>query len=141
MGDGFREIAARFDPRVRDLAVGARALIEDVHPGVVEVPWPRQNVVGYGVGPKKMSEHFCYVAFHKDHLNLGFNQGAELPDPEGLLGAQGRRCATRRSRRPRTSRTPPCAGCWRRPRPTGWRPGPPDGGKPSPAKDVDPSPG
>ena len=90
MGDGFREIAARFDPRVRDLAVGARALIEDVHPGVVEVPWPRQNVVGYGVGPKKMSEHFCYVAFHKDHLNLGFNQGAELPDPEGLLGGPGK---------------------------------------------------
>jgi hypothetical protein len=34
-------------------------------PDVVEVPWPRQRVIGYGVGPKKMSEHFCYVAVHK----------------------------------------------------------------------------
>ncbi len=90
VGDGFREIVARFDPRVGDLAVSARALIEDVCPEVVEVPWPRQNVVGYGVGPKKMSEHFCYLAFHGDHVNLGFNQGAELPDPEGLLGGPGK---------------------------------------------------
>jgi hypothetical protein len=57
---------------------------------VVEVPWPRQNVVGYGVGPKKVSEHFCYIAFHKDHVNLGFNQGAELPDPAALLEGPGK---------------------------------------------------
>jgi hypothetical protein len=38
-----------------------------------------------------MSEHFCYVAFHKDHVNLGSNQGAELPDPEGLLGGPGKK--------------------------------------------------
>lgn len=90
MDDGFEEITARFDPNVRDLAVRSRALIEDVYPNVVEVPWPRQNVVGYGVGPRKMSEHFCYIAFHKDHVNLGFNQGAELPDPAGLLAGPGK---------------------------------------------------
>ena len=79
-----------FDPRVRDLATRTRALIFDVYPEVVEVPWPRQKVAGYGVGPKKMSEHFCYIALHDDHVNLGFNQGAELPDPEGLLGGPGK---------------------------------------------------
>lgn len=90
MSDGFEEILSNFDPRVRGLAVRARSLIEDVYPDVVEVPWPRQNVVGYGVGPKKMSEHFCYIAVHKDHVNLGFNQGAELPDPAGLLAGPGK---------------------------------------------------
>jgi hypothetical protein len=90
VGSGFEEIAAAFEPRVRDLAVRTRALIAEVYPEVVEVPWVRQNVVGYGVGPKKMSEHFCYIAFHKDHVNLGFNQGAELPDPEGLLEGPGK---------------------------------------------------
>ena len=90
MGDGLEEMAAAFDPRVRDLAARTRALILDVYPEVVEVPWPRQNVAGYGVGPKKMSEHFCYVALHRDHVNLGFNQGAELPDPEGLLEGPGK---------------------------------------------------
>jgi hypothetical protein len=31
-------------------------------PGVTEVPWVAQKSAGYGVGPKKMSEHFCYIA-------------------------------------------------------------------------------
>jgi hypothetical protein len=90
MGNGLEEMTAAFDPRVRDLAARTRALIFDVYPEVVEVPWPRQNVVGYGVGPKKMSEHFCYIAIYNDHVNLGFNQGAELPDPEGLLEGPGK---------------------------------------------------
>jgi hypothetical protein len=90
VSSGFEQIAAAFEPRVRDLAVRTRALITEVYPEVVEVAWVRQNVVGYGVGPKKMSEHFCYIALHKDHVNLGFNQGAELPDPEGLLEGPGK---------------------------------------------------
>ena len=47
-------------------------------------------MAGYGIGPKKLSEHVCYIALHKDHVNLGFNQGAELPDPEGLLEGPGK---------------------------------------------------
>jgi hypothetical protein len=37
-----------------------------------------------------MSEHFCYISASKDHANLGFYYGAELPDPEGLLGGTGK---------------------------------------------------
>ena len=90
MSHGLKEMTAAFDPRVRDLAARTRALIFDVYPEVVEVPWPRQNVAGYGIGPKKMSEHFCYIALYDDQVNLGFNQGAELPDPEGLLEGPGK---------------------------------------------------
>jgi len=90
VGGDFERTLAPFDPRVRELALRARELIEEVYPGVVEVPWPGQGVVGYGVGPRKMSEHFSYVALHKDHVNLGFNYGAELPDPEGLLEGPGK---------------------------------------------------
>jgi hypothetical protein len=90
MSNGLKEMTAAFDPRVRDLAARTQALVFDVYPEVVEVPWPRQNVAGYGIGPKKMSEHFCYIALYDDHVNLGFNQGAELPDPEGLLGGPGK---------------------------------------------------
>jgi hypothetical protein len=90
MSNGLEEMATGFDPRVRDLAERTRALIFDVYPEVVEVSWPRQNVAGYGIGPKKMSEHFCYIALHYDHVNLGFNQGAELPDPKSLLEGPGK---------------------------------------------------
>ena len=63
----------------------------DVYPNVVEVPWSNQQTVGYGVGPKKMSEHFCYIDAHRNHVNLGFNYGADLPDPEHLLEGSGKR--------------------------------------------------
>ena len=90
MADGFEVIVADASPPVRDLARRTRALIRKVLPDVVEVPWPRQKTVGFGVGPQKMSEHFCYVAVLPDRVNLGFNYGSELPDPEGLLQGTGR---------------------------------------------------
>ena len=90
MSNGFDEIVAGVSPQARELARQARTLIEEIYPGVVEVPWPKQRVIGYGVGPKKMSEHFCYISVSKDHINLGFMYGAELPDPENLLGGTGK---------------------------------------------------
>jgi len=89
MQDGFEEILAKASPAVQELAKRTRALIKEIMPKVVEVPWPKQKYAGYGVGPKKMSEHFCYIGVFKNHINLGFNYGAELPDPENLLEGTG----------------------------------------------------
>ena len=86
----FEDVLAVSTPEIRALAQQVRALIIKVMPDVVEVPWPRQRIAGYGVGPKKMSEHFCYIAPQQGYVNLGFNYGAELPDPEGLLEGSGK---------------------------------------------------
>ena len=88
--DGFGEVIRGATPEVRVLAERVRELIRDVLPTVVEVPWPRQGVIGYGVGPRKMSEHFCYISAHRRHVTLGFYYGAELPDPDGLLEGSGK---------------------------------------------------
>jgi Domain of unknown function (DU1801) len=88
MSEGFDEVIDATDPRVRNLATRTRALIQTVMPNVVEVPWPRQRVIGYGVGPKKMSEHYAYLAVHPRHVNLGCNYGAHL-DHGGLLEGTG----------------------------------------------------
>ena len=89
MSDGFEEIVQKADPNVQTLAREAKALIAQVMPNVVEVAWPTQNIIGYGVGPKKMSEQFCYIAVFKERINLGFYYGADLPDPEHLLDGTG----------------------------------------------------
>ena len=86
----FEDTIARSSPRIQALAHQLRSLIVDVLPDVVEVPWPTQGVVGYGVGPKKQSQHFCYIAVQNDYVNLGFNYGAELPDPDQLLQGTGK---------------------------------------------------
>ena len=90
MDEGFEEIVSQADPQVAALARRAQALIEEVMPNVVKVAWPTQEIIGYGVGPKKMSEQFCYIAVLKDRINLGFYYGADLDDPENLMEGTGK---------------------------------------------------
>jgi hypothetical protein len=87
----FDEALSGSSSHVEEIARQLRDLIIEVYPEVVKVPWPEQRIVGYGVGPKKMSEHFCYIGAHRDHVNLGFYYGAELPDPKGLLEGTGKK--------------------------------------------------
>ena len=87
----FEQAIANSNFQVQEIARALRGLITDIYPEVVEVPWPKQRIVGYGVGPKKMSEHFCYIGVFSQHVNLGFYYGAELPDPEDLLEGIGKK--------------------------------------------------
>jgi hypothetical protein len=81
---------ARTTDEGRATADAVRALVHRLHPEVVEVVWPHQGTVGWGVGPKKMSEHYAYLTVHREHVNLGFYRGASLPDPAGLLTGPGK---------------------------------------------------
>ena len=89
MNEGFETIVTEAGGKVEALARGAQALIQEVMPEVVIVSWPTQRIIGYGVGPKKMSEQFCYIAVLKERINLGFYYGADLSDPENLLEGTG----------------------------------------------------
>jgi hypothetical protein len=86
----FKDALARSNPRVKQLANALRKLIREVCPEVVEVPWSRQQIIGYGVGSKKMTEHFCYIAPYGEHVNVGFNFGLALPDPDQLMEGAGK---------------------------------------------------
>lgn len=86
----FKQIIGKFNPVVQEIATALRALIFDVLAETVEVPWEVQKIIGYGTGPKKMTEHFCWIQPNKAHVNLGFNYGAELPDPDSLLEGTGK---------------------------------------------------
>ena len=86
----FEDAVAQAGSQARELAYQLRTLVAAVMPDVVEVPWPRMRMASYGVGPKKQSEHFCYISAEKDNVNLGFYYGAELPDPQGLLRGTGK---------------------------------------------------
>ncbi len=77
-------------PDLAAIATALRALIIELDAEVVEVAWSRQRIAGYGVGPRKMSEHYAYIAPQKRHVNLGLNRGALVPDPSGLLEGTGR---------------------------------------------------
>ena len=85
--DGWAQLLAQLNPDVAALLTAADDLVRRTDPDVVRVVWPHQKTVGYGVGPKKMSEHYAYIAVHPKHINLGCNYGAHLDDGGLLEGA------------------------------------------------------
>ncbi len=97
----FEQAIAGSSPQAQQLARALRTLLEEVYPNATEVPWPNQHVIGYGIGPKKMTEHFGYIGAHRDHVNLGFNYGVALPDPEGLLEGAGKKFRHVKVRKPK----------------------------------------
>ena len=89
-GHTFGDVVRDRSPEIQEIARLARALIVGTLPKITEVPWPKEGSAGYGVGQKKMSEHFCYIALQKAHVNVGFLYGVDLPDPSGLLEGSGK---------------------------------------------------
>jgi hypothetical protein len=87
----FDDILAAARPELRPVCNALRSLIASSHPRFVEVVWPRQKIASFGVGPKKMTEHYAYIGVQPSHVNLGLYHGASLNDPAGLLEGTGRR--------------------------------------------------
>ena len=85
----FEQAIETFSEEIKEIARQTRKLIYKVLPEVVEVVWIRQKNTGFGTGPKKKTEHFCWVMPATNHVNLGFNYGAELPDPKSILEGTG----------------------------------------------------
>jgi hypothetical protein len=87
----FEDILAVARPELRPLCESLRKLIASLHPGFIEIVWPKHKIASFGVGPKKMTEHYAYIAVQSSHVNLGFYRGASLPDPRGLLEGAGKK--------------------------------------------------
>lgn len=85
----FDQIVA-LAPQHEVLLRALRALAFALHPGLVEVSRPGDRAVSWGWGPKKRSEAYACALPYRDHVNLAFYRGAELPDPEGLFRGTGK---------------------------------------------------
>ncbi|REK23342.1 MAG: DUF1801 domain-containing protein [Actinobacteria bacterium] len=87
----FQELLEMTALEMRPVAEGLRNLAFEVHPDAVEVVRLGDRAATYGLGPKKMSEGYAYILPHTSWVNLGFYQGAGLPDPDRLLEGTGAR--------------------------------------------------
>jgi hypothetical protein len=86
----FEKAIEGFSDNIKDIARQTRQLIFSILPNAVEVVWVQQKNIGFGTGLKKKTEHFCWLMPASNHVNLGFNYGAELPDPYNLLEGTGK---------------------------------------------------
>jgi hypothetical protein len=85
----FEDIAA-LAPQHAPVLAAIRTLVKDVHPDAVETARLGDRAVSWGWGPAKMKEGYVYAQPYTPHVNLGFYQGADLPDPEHRLEGTGK---------------------------------------------------
>ena len=85
------ECLSMFDPEVSALAVAALAWVRKLVPGSFELVYDAYNAlsVPFAVSDR-LGGAFVAVVVYPRYVNLGFNRGTELDDPERLLEGTGR---------------------------------------------------
>jgi hypothetical protein len=46
--------------------------------------------IGFSFTGKPLKDGFCHIVAYSKYVNLGFNRGALLPDPNGVLAGTGK---------------------------------------------------
>lgn len=80
-----------YDRAVRELALQLRSLVlDELAPGHENI-YDAYNAVAIGYGSSdRLRDGVCHIAVYAKHVNLGFNRGATLADPQGLLKGSGK---------------------------------------------------
>ena len=85
----FDDLVEMTEESLRPVVTALREVVFEVDPDTCEVVRLGDRAATYGVGPRKMLDGYAYTLPYKRWVNLGFYQGAELDDPEGLLEGTG----------------------------------------------------
>ena len=81
-----------YDRDVRQLALGLRALLLEEMAPCYENIYDAYSAVAIGYGTSdRLSDGIFHIAVYSGHVNLGFNDGASLADPKGILLGNGNR--------------------------------------------------
>lgn len=81
-----------YDREIRELALQLRGLLlEEIGPCYENIYDAYSAVaIGYGTSDR-LSDGIFHIAVYSNHVNLGFNEGATLDDPKGILLGKGNR--------------------------------------------------
>jgi hypothetical protein len=91
---------AQYDLKVGELALGLREIVLDEAPDAVEKLFQVYALVFWYSVTGKMADAFCQVVTYPNGVNLMFNRGAELNDPDGVLVGEGKIIRHIKVRRP-----------------------------------------
>lgn len=82
---------AAYDPHVSDLTLALRELVLEEAPAAIESVVKSYAVaIGFSFTGKPLKDGFCHIVTYATHVNLGFNRGALLPDPNRILVGKGK---------------------------------------------------
>ena len=81
-----------YDREIQKLALGLRALMLEEMAPCYENIYDAYSAVAIGYGTsERLGDGIFHVAVYSKHVNLGFNDGATLDDPKGILEGKGNR--------------------------------------------------
>ena len=89
MDDDLEALLEPVEPQVRQVALTARALIQEALPGTIEQVDMPARLVAYG-RDRTYKGLICGLALQRGYVNLMFAKGSQLDDPEGLLEGTGK---------------------------------------------------
>jgi Domain of unknown function (DU1801) len=87
---GYVKLLARHSEAVVRTALAARKLILEEAPEANEFVYEVYTIADHFGFTDRPSDAFVFTTTHANWVNLGFNFGALLPDPEGLLRGEGK---------------------------------------------------
>jgi Domain of unknown function (DU1801) len=80
-----------YDREVQNLALKLRALVLSEMAPCYENIYDAYSAVAIGYGTsERLSDGVFHIAVYSKHVNLGFNDGANLADPKGILEGAGK---------------------------------------------------
>ncbi len=80
-----------YDKNIQQLALKLRNFIIETEPTCNELIWDNYNAVAIAYSKSdKLKDAFCHIAVYSNHVNFGFNRGAELTISEVKLSGKGK---------------------------------------------------
>ncbi|MHA7056470.1 DUF1801 domain-containing protein [Aquimarina sp. M1] len=87
--DFFKHLKYR-EQELIDLYTSLRDYILSIHPKSNELLYHTHALTSLYSVSAKMGDAFCMIPIYTNHLNLGFNKGTLLKDPQNLLQGTGK---------------------------------------------------
>lgn len=74
-----------YPEEIRDIAERLRGVVLDAVPEAIERVRSGWRLIGFDVPVGRRTRYFAFVAPEPEHVHLGFEYGAWMSDPDGLL--------------------------------------------------------
>ena len=87
---GYLKLLLPYGEVIQKLALAARRLILEEAPEASEFVYEVYTIADHFTFTERPSDAFAFTTTHTHWVNLGFNFGSRLPDPEGLLCGEGK---------------------------------------------------
>ena len=86
----YRKLLQRYSPAIQTLALSTHRLILTEAPEASELIYEVYTIADHFTFTARAGDAFVFTTTHANWVNLGFNFGALLPDPDGLLQGEGK---------------------------------------------------